>query len=213
MLDISKIYNSNNFGQFKVLNYTNANSVEIEFLDTGYKTIAEASQIRRGEVKDKLSPTVYGVGFFGDGEHKAIIKGKMSKPYSTWMNMISRCYTAKYQVKQPTYIGCSVAVEWHDFQNFAEWFEINYVEGYHLDKDCKIEGNKIYSPENCLFVSRKENNIKAHAKHYIFTSPKGERVDIYNLAEFCRENGLSQSSMYSVAFGKRNHHKQWVKPL
>ena len=49
MLDIYKIYNSNNYGDFKVLNYINSRSIEIEFFNTGYKTKVEAVQIRRGE--------------------------------------------------------------------------------------------------------------------------------------------------------------------
>ena len=213
MLDISKTYNSNNCGPFKILNYINCYSVEIEFFITGYKTTAQASHIRRGEVKDKLSPAVFGVGFTGEGEHEPSMNGKDTKPYKTWKNMIKRCYSHKSQVKNPTYIGCSVDPIWHNFQKFGAWYDANYIEGYDLDKDIKIDGNKVYAPENCKFVSRKENNIKAKAKHYIFTSPNGETVNVYNLSEFCRENGLNSSAMASVAIGKRNHHKQWTKPL
>jgi len=210
MLDLSKIYNSAKYGDFKVLNYVNAYSVEIQFLDTGYKTTARAGNIRSGNVKDKLMPNVYGVGFVGDGEHKPRVNGKNSKPYKTWCGMLERCYSDKYQAKYPTYIGCSVDPIWHNFQNFTKWFDENYIEGYHLDKDCKIEGNKIYSPENCLFVSAKENVVKAVAKYYVFTSPEGETVHVYNLAEFCRENELKKSSMGKVANGKYKYHKQWT---
>jgi len=211
MLDTSKIYNSNNFGDFKVLSYFNNNSVEIEFLETGYKTTTQADQIRNGGVKDKLMPNVQGVGFIGDGEHKAVVNGKPTKTYDTWHSMMTRCYCPKYQIKQPTYIDCTVDPIWHNFQNFAKWFDENYIEGYELDKDIKIYGNKIYSPDNCLFVSHKENIIKAQAKHYVFTSPEGIKVNVYNLAEFCRENGLNQGNMTQVVNGERGHHKQWTK--
>jgi len=210
MLDIYKIYNSNNYGDFKVLNYINSRSIEIEFFNTGYKTKVEAVQIRRGEVKDKLSPTVYGVGFMGDGDYKSKVKGKDTKLYQTWVNMLERCYSDKLQVRCPTYIGCSVNQIWHNFQNFAEWFELNYIKGYHLDKDIKINGNKIYSPENCLFVSHEENNIKAQAKYYVFINPDGIEVDVYNLQEFCRGKSLNSSAMCKVAKGKATHHKQWT---
>ena len=210
MLDISKIYNSSKCGQFKILNYINYYSVEIEFLDTGYKTTTRTDNIRNGMVKDKLSPAVFGVGFMGDGEYKPVVNRKNTKTYTTWSNMLRRCYCPKSHIRFPTYIGCTIAPIWHNFQNFAQWFDKNYIEGYHLDKDCKIEGNKIYSPENCLFVSPKENTIKALAKHYVFTSPKGEMVNVYNLNDFCRENGLQVSNMCNVAKGKLNHHKQWT---
>ena len=71
---------------------------------------------------------------------------------------IERCYDLKRQEKHPTYKGCIVAEEWHDFQNFAEWFENNYKEGFALDKDILIKGNKIYSPNTCCFVAREINN-------------------------------------------------------
>ena len=210
MLNTSKIYDSNSFGQFKVLNYINCNSVEIQFLDTGHITTTYAGQIRSGAVKDKLSPSVFGVGFIGEGEHKPTINGKPTKAYQTWQNMLERCYYDKYQVTRPTYIGCSVADEWHNFQNFAQWFELNYVEGYDLDKDCKVKGNEIYSPNTCIFVSHKENMVKAKAKHYVFTSPEGETINVYNLSEFSRENVLNQSAMSKVARGKVTHHKKWT---
>jgi len=207
MLDIYKIYNSNNYGQFKILNYINAKSVEIEFLDTGYKTKTHVSNIRKGNVKDKLSPSVSGVGFFGEGKYKATVNGKNTKPYQIWIDMIQRCYCPKSHIRFPTYIGCTVSPIWLNFQNFAQWFELNYVEGYELGKG----GNKVYSSNTCLFVSHKENSVKASAKHYIFTSPEGKTVNIYNLREFCRENGLCDSLMAQVAKGKANHHKQWTK--
>ena len=210
MLDISKIYSSVNYGDFKVLNYFNAKSIEIEFIDTGYKTKVQAFQIRNGKVKDKLMLTVFGVGFMGDGDYKAKVKGKQTKAYQTWSDMLRRCYSDKFQLKHPTYIDCFVDPIWHNFQNFAQWFDENYIKGFDIDKDIKFEGNKVYSPENCLFVSRKENSLKAHAKHYRFTSPEGETVNIYNLSEFCREKGLHQGHMCSVANGKLKQCKQWT---
>ncbi len=213
MLDISKIYNSNNFGQFKILNYFNCESISIEFIDTGYKTTARADNIVKGRVKDKLSPYIYSIGFIGDGDYKAKVNGKETKAYKTWQGMLTRCYDDKSLIKHPTYIGCSVDPIWHNFQNFAQWFDEHYVTGYHLDKDIKFDGNRIYAPDKCKFVSHKENNIKARAKHYVFTSPKGETVYIYNLNAFCRENGLCHPRMSKVANGTTSHHKQWTKNI
>ena len=73
--------------------------------------------------------------------------------YRAWRGMLSRCYSAKYQEKQPTYIGCSVSEEWLTFSNFKAWMEKQKWEGMHLDKDLLIEGNKIYSADTCVFVS------------------------------------------------------------
>ena len=95
MLDISKIYNSNNLGDFRITKYINSNSVEIEFINTTYKNTVRAVNTR-------------------------------------------------------------------------------------------------------------------NAKQYVFTSPFGDVVDIYNMTEFCRENKLNQSAMSKVSNGARNHHKGWT---
>ena len=53
--------------------------------------------------------------------------------------------------------------EWLNFQNFAEWYEKNYYEIpgeiMCLDKDILIKRNKTYSPETCVFVSNRINNL------------------------------------------------------
>lgn len=79
--------------------------------------------------------------------------------YKTWSNMLKRCYSIKTQNNQPTYKGCSVTEEWLTFSNFRSWMEKQNFEGMHLDKDLLIEGNKVYSPETCIFVSGMVNTL------------------------------------------------------
>ena len=205
------VYESNNCGAFEVVKYINCSNVVVQFIDTGFVCATQASHIRRGVVKDYLSPSVFGVGYVGKGKYKASNKGKDTKPYQVWTSMIERCYCSKSQEKHPTYIGVTVCPEWHDFQVFAEWFDENYIKGYHLDKDIKLKGNKIYSPEACLFVNQADNIIEAHAKYYTFTSPQGKTVNIYNMSEFCRDNNLHSGHMGTVHSGKEIQHKGWTK--
>ena len=212
MLDINKVYTSNKHGDFKVVNYRSSSEVEIEFLATGYQCKVDASNIRRGTIKDLLTRTIVGVGFIGGLTHKTSINGVRTKEYTTWHNMLERCYSEKAQAIHPTYKGCTVCDEWHNFQNFAKWFLANNKDGLHLDKDIKTKGNKVYSPENCMFVSQVDNNNEAHSTNYTFTNPGGVNVAIYNLAEFCRDNNLTKGSMYRVNSGKRKSHKGWTKP-
>lgn len=77
--------------------------------------------------------------------------------------MLQRCYDPYYLNKYPTYINCYVCDEWLCFQNFAEWFYDNYYECNDekmcLDKDILCKGNKIYSPENCIFVPNRINTL------------------------------------------------------
>ena len=148
---------STRYGKVKVLNYVNAQNVFILFLQTGYKTKTRATCLRKGSVKDKLFPTVCGVGFIGEGIY---YKTKHIQIYKCWASMMNRCYSDKYHKIKPTYKNCSVCNEWKNFQNFAEWYIENYpTDGkkYELDKDVKFPGNKIYSPEKCKFVTKSEN--------------------------------------------------------
>lgn len=86
-------------------------------------------------------------------------KKVMCKYYRTWRSMIGRCYSIKCHAKQPTYIGCTVAPEWHSFVEFRSWMEHQDWQGKHLDKDLIQPGNKVYGPEACVFVPREINNL------------------------------------------------------
>ncbi|KRF62887.1 hypothetical protein AO825_08480 [Pectobacterium brasiliense] len=38
------------------------------------------------------------------------------------------------------------------FSDFLSWWRDKYVEGWHLDKDLLVVGNKEYSPAACLYI-------------------------------------------------------------
>lgn len=73
--------------------------------------------------------------------------------YRTWTNMLKRCYSDKFQERHPTYKGCTVSDEWLTFSNFRVWMMAQDWEGNQLDKDILFDGNKVYSAENCVFIS------------------------------------------------------------
>lgn len=108
-----------------------------------------------------MSKLFYGIGFNSKGKHKTCIDCKRSELYDIWSKMLKRCYHQETQDKHPTYIGCTVAKEWHDYQNFAEWFYNHpYSDlGYHLDKDILVANNKIYGPDTCCLIPREINNL------------------------------------------------------
>lgn len=83
--------------------------------------------------------------------------------YRTWKHMLQRCYSAKTQEKQPTYKGCSVCEEWLTFSNFKTWMEGQDWMGKELDKDLLFPGNKIYSPDTCVFLDRRINGFLAES--------------------------------------------------
>ncbi len=104
---------------------------------------------------------VEGVAFNSGGKYKVKEGGVKTRSYVKWRAMIMRCYQRKYQEENPSYRDITVADEWLDFQNFAEWFyEHEYHNyGYDLDKDILTKGSKVYSPETCCFVPQELNKL------------------------------------------------------
>jgi len=203
-------YSTKNFGVLVVVEYLTTEKVKVRFKSTGYIRYTSIREINKGEVKDFLKPTVSGVGYLGDGKYKVSIKGKMTKAYCCWKDMLKRCYVGEHLQKCPTYRGCTVVEEWHNYQNFAKWFEDNYIEGYELDKDIMVEGNKIYGPDTCMFVSHKVNMQRACAKVYKIKNPSGDIIEIYNMTDFCKDSELSEDMLSKVARGKKENYKGYT---
>ena len=78
--------------------------------------------------------------------------------YPVWGGIIERVYN-KNPKRHRVYIGCSLFNEWHWLSKFRSWFYDNWVEGWHLDKDILIKGNKEYCPDNCRFIPKYLNNL------------------------------------------------------
>ena len=105
---------------------------------------------------------IHGVGI-NDANYNTQVRvnGKLvvCKYYRTWKNMLERCYDSNLHLKHPTYIGCIVCEEWLTFSNFKAWMETQDFGGKDLDKDILVKGNKIYSPETCIFVTNAINKL------------------------------------------------------
>ena len=99
----------------------------------------------------------WNVGTMGEGEYTSRINSIRTKEYIAWDAMLQRCYDPKLHKRHPSYEKCTVCDEWLDFQNFAKWFSNNNIEGFQLDKDLLIQGNKVYSPETCCFIPQEIN--------------------------------------------------------
>ena len=59
------IFETKDGKQFIVTEYVNKDEVYVKFLATGFETKTIASCVRKGEIKDPMSPTVLGVGVTG----------------------------------------------------------------------------------------------------------------------------------------------------
>jgi len=206
---INEIYRSNSSGEFIVLCKLPGYRSIVQFLKTGFTKNVRTNKVLTGEISDPLRRSVYGIGFFGIGKHVSSRNGVELNKYTAWSNMLERCYSESFHKNRPKYSDCFVCDEWLNYQNFADWYEENYIEGMHVEKDILIDGNRCYSPGTCSFKSCQENNEKAFSKNYKVISPHGEVFKVYNMNKFCRENGLTSSAMYNVANGKQRNHKGW----
>lgn len=128
-------------------------------------------------VRDCNAKTVFGIGFRGYGEYKISENGKHTKCYKVWHSMMLRCYDENIHKEYNTYTNCIVCNEWHNYQIFAEWFYENYIEGYQLDKDLRLYGNKLYSPKTCMFFHKDVNMFfKIHKSSKNRKLPLGVKI-------------------------------------
>jgi len=142
----------------KIINYENYTKCTIMF-DNGVSLLVRYDHIIGKAIKNPFHPSVFGIGYLGKGDYKAKEFNKETIEYKKWKNLLTRSYDINYHNKKPTYKDVKVCEEWHNFQNFAKWFEENYIENFHLDKDILNKGNKIYSPETCCFVPPEINGL------------------------------------------------------
>ena len=145
-----------------IVEYTNNRNITVKFKKTGEIVKTTYQNFKNGSVKSRIKPSVCGVGYLGN-EKSIDGNGKIIKSYLVWNSMLRRCYDKKFKQNNPTYKDCSVCKEWLYYSNFKEWFNENYYEideeQMSLDKDILEKGNKIYSPETCVFVPQNINTL------------------------------------------------------
>lgn len=122
----------------------------------GFDSEEKIMELLEGEAYN--IPSVLGVGYWGmpdvDVHHWTYIR---------WNDMLMRCYSDKFQARQPNYIGDTVEAEWLCYANFKPWAEENYYvidgEPVELDKDILVPGNTVYSKHTCIFAPKTINQF------------------------------------------------------
>ena len=191
----------NNSGTIMTLiNYKSYNNIDIE-LDNGY--IIEGvsyGNFKKGMIRTPYDKRCYGVGYLGVGEYRPTKNGKHTPQYNRWRSMMSRCYSDKYHNRQPTYKSCEVCEEWHNFQNFAKWYDDNFYkvenETMCLDKDIINKNNKIYNSENCIFVPKSINNLFVKSNKVRGDLPIGVSYNEKEKRYYARCNINSKEKVY-----------------
>jgi len=196
-------------GEVLLVEYICYDKSKFRFIDTGFEFKSSISNVKNGSIRDYLKPQVFGVGFKG---YKGKMNDRERRIYYIWRQMLSRCLSQS----NPSYEGysdCEVSSEWHNFKNFLDWYvkESRGRDDLHLDKDIKVKGCRLYSPDTCSLVTRKENNReRKNMRPHIFISPDGEEVIVRNRKLFAEENGLNRTCLNDLVAGRQKTHKGWT---
>ena len=173
------------YGDIVVVEYQTTEEVTARFVNTGFTVTTSLSNLLRGFVKDRLYPTVYGVGVLGN--EKCMENGCHTKEYNLWQSMLQRCYCPLYIKERPTYKDCSVSDDFKYLETFKKWchsqFNYNEVDDdgirFVLDKDILVKGNNIYSKDTCCFVPREVNLLFVKADKLRGSLPIGVNANGY----------------------------------
>lgn len=211
-------YNKNN-AKMTIVEYKNYNKIKVKF-DTGNVVNTSYGSFLKGKVLNTFDREVYGIGYLGEGKYKPSINWKAISSYNTWRSMLQRCYVNKQtqEKRYPQYIGCTVDVEWHNFQNFSEWYYNNVYEiendNIDIDKDILIKHNKIYSFNSCLLMPHRLNMLCVNAKKIRGKQPIGVCYDktrdkyIAIMSKYNRNCFLGRYKTSEEAFYVYKEHKE-----
>ena len=144
--------------------------------DCGNTKEASVSDLIKGAVKScgclRVPPRIV--------KHGRLSNGKKEKLYSIWIAMNQRCSNPndrnyfRYGGR-----GITVCSEWKkDYEAFRSWcFSHGYAQGLELDRE---DNNGSYTPDNCRFVTHRENLLNTHrAKKY---KEANNGVGVYHLS-------------------------------
>lgn len=169
------VYPTNEGGSVTVYEYINASRVSIYHNDENkHFAHVTAKNLRVGQVKNPYHRSVHGVGYVGVGRYKSRVNYKQAEAYDVWSGMLRRCYCSKSLSKQPSYAGCSVHPDWHNFQVFAKWFESqNKGVGYHIDKDLIDPKKREYGPDFSVLIPSEINTLIYYSRPINYDLPVG----------------------------------------
>lgn len=128
------------------------------------------------------------------------VDGKRERLYGTWAGMKHRCKSQK-TVRAKHYLGKGIIVckEWsNDYLKFRDWAMNNgYKEGLTIDR---IDNDGNYCPENCRWVTIRENNNNRHNGLHIIIDGIDDSI-----IGWSKRLNLSYSSLISIS--SRNGHE------
>jgi len=190
---VGEKYITNEGYEIEIIEYFGALNCTIKFNDKLNTTLYNVAyhQTTKRNIENPNHPKTYNIGYMGIGKFLSKKNNINTQHYVIWSGVLRRCYNENERHKYPSYKASTVCEEWHNFQNFAEWFEENYVEGFELDKDILYKGNKIYSSETCCFVPKEINLLFVNSCNKLSDLPQGV---------------IKHKNKYRARFGKDRKH-------
>lgn len=144
--------------------------------------------------------------------------------YTVWHGILVRVgvrpNAKDHEIRDYINQGISVCKEWLSYENFHSWAMNNgYQKGLAIDR---IDVNKGYSPENCRFVTVKENQRNRRCN--IWCDYKGRRMLLIRAYEISgssvpyksvicrvkRDRWTIEDALTIPMRGKRKHERQTI---
>ena len=104
--------------------------------------------------------------------------------YAVWRSMLDRCRLPSHQAwKNYGGRGITVCERWRSFENFWQDMGPSYSRGMDLDRR---DNNAGYSPENCQWVTRRDNTMN-----------KRNTVRGVDIPALSKATGIGRSTLYN----------------
>lgn len=132
-----------------------------------------------------------------------MIRGNNNPIYSSWRDMIRRCYTeTRKEYKYYGGKGITVCDRWQDFQLFCEDMAPSWFEGATIDR---IDNSKNYSKDNCRWSTiNKQQQNKGNVKQHWLKTPDVKALHETGLSHRAIADRLdmSKTAVWRILSGK-----------
>lgn len=156
---VGEEFTTKNYGNVRIKESDGKARVIVVFENTGYEKSVSKCELAKGNIRDNFAETVCG---FGISDIPSRVNGEKTYTYIRWLAMIKRCYGNNVGRVVENYKDCQVSQQFKRLSDFSTWAESQVGfgnDGWGLDKDILVKGNKIYSPDTCCFVPPEINSI------------------------------------------------------
>ena len=157
---IGKIYKTNSCGDCFVIDAKSSTDMTVMFYD-GYVAKVYKGNLDKGKVRNPYFKSNRSLGIY---DVKLRHREGILKVQTLWRNILQRCYMDDFHKRHPTYSDVNLSEEWFrytDFENDILSMENSdrfLNDGWVLDKDGIIIGNRLYSKETCCFIPKSLNS-------------------------------------------------------